>query len=69
MAIKHQTSEDIESALLNYTEYYENNRNYRKSLTYHKKYLTFKDSLAKKLNIKVLQELETKYQTEKKKKK
>ena len=67
-AIKHQTSEDIESALLNYTEYYENNRNYRKSLTYHKKYLTFKDSLAKKLNIKVLQELETKYQTEKKEK-
>ena len=68
LAIKHQTSEDIESALLNYTEYYENNRNYRKSLTYHKKYLTFKDSLAKKLNIKVLQELETKYQTEKKEK-
>ena len=67
-AKKYQTSEDIESALLNYSEYYENSKNYNKSLIYHKKYLKFKDSLAEKSNIKILQELETKYQTEKKEK-
>ena len=67
-AKKYQTSEDIESALLNYSEYYENSKNYNKSLIYHKRYLKFKDSLAEKSNIKILQELETKYQTEKKEK-
>ncbi|MCI2229724.1 sensor histidine kinase [Polaribacter sp. MSW13] len=68
IAKKYQTSEDIENALLNYTDYFEKKGNYKSSLNHHKKYLHFKDSIAKKTNIKTIQEIETKYQTEKKEK-
>ena len=68
IAKRHETSEDIENALLNYTDYFEGIKNYKTSLNYHKRYIIFKDSISKKTNLKIIQDAETKYQTEKKEK-
>ncbi len=68
IAKEHKTSDDIENSLLNYTDYYEALGNYKTSLNYLKKYHKVNDSIIKKSNIEKIQEIETKYQTEKKEK-
>ncbi|WP_299225055.1 sensor histidine kinase [uncultured Psychroserpens sp.] len=67
-AKKSKIAVDIESALHNYSQYYEAKKDNKKALDYFKELVTFRDSL---LNIKTnekIAELEIEYQTEKKEK-
>ncbi|QNM84673.1 sensor histidine kinase [Polaribacter pectinis] len=68
IAKKYNVNEDTENALLNYVDYYELQNENKKALNYLKKFHHYKDSISKKSNLKLLQEVETKYQTEKKEK-
>lgn len=67
-AKQYKTSVDIETALFNYSQYYEAKNNTKQALKYYKDYSKFKDSV---LNIQTnskVAELEIEYQTEKKEK-
>src|SRR5690554_6726749 len=61
-----QTAEDIEMSLLNYSDYYAAKKEIGPSFEYYKKYVAFKDSVLSKSNMETLQEMEVKYDTEKK---
>lgn len=67
-ATQSKTSEDIELALLNYSQFYEAKNNLKLAYQYYKDYSAYKDSISEQSNIKSLQELEVKYQTERKEK-
>lgn len=67
-AIKYNLASGIESALYNYSSYYENSNNNKEALKYYKDLTRFRDSLVNvETNAKVA-ELDIKYQTEKKEK-
>lgn len=63
-----KTAEDIEMALLNYSDYYNEANDLPRALEYHRKYTRFRDSIRNLSNLQTLQELEVKYRTEKKEK-
>ncbi|QAA82831.1 tetratricopeptide repeat protein [Aequorivita sp. H23M31] len=65
-ASKSQTSHDVEMALYNYYEFYNANSDFKNSLKFYKNYSEYKDSILSLSNIQSLQELEIKYQTERK---
>lgn len=61
-----KTAEDIEMALLIYSDYYTELNDLSQALDYYKKYSTFKDSIRGLSDAETLHEMEVKYQTEKK---
>lgn len=60
------TTDDVEASLLNYTDYYSAVDNPERALEYHIQYAAYRDSILNLSNITALQELDVKYQTEKK---
>ncbi|MCB4809598.1 sensor histidine kinase [Tamlana sp. 62-3] len=67
-ATKSKTSVDIETALLNYSEFYEVKNDLGNSLKYFKEHSKFKDSILNVETTSKIAELEIEYETEKKEK-
>lgn len=67
-ATTYKVAVDIETALLNYSQYYENTNNKGSALEYYKAFTKLKDSLVNLETNSKVAELEIEYQTEKKEK-
>ncbi len=65
---KSKVAADIMFSYQNYIQYYEETNNFVAANKFNKKYFTYKDSIVKAANVKEINELETKYEINKKEK-
>ena len=67
-SVNSKIAADLMFSYQNYIQYYEETNNFVQANTFNKKYFNFKDSIQKIANFKEINELETKYETNKKEK-